>query len=384
MQETSLNQMNLSDSVLKCEMCDMRSNSLVSHIKSKHNMSSKEYKEKFPGSKTQQLTSEQIAKIIASKNAKITKNKLDKEERKRKAVETANCGMFPLVCQICKFESMNSLISHITRVHLIKMDDYRLKFPNQKVQQLSPTQRKKHSVSMKKRLENPAAREAFLEWRSFPSEIKHWLKKGFSVSEAKSKVYDFQSAQSLKGNNQKTFAIRSAKTSGNKNPMSIQSLMIRNGVNEKEARKLTPCYGRTGEKHPMFGKKHTDEAIRKIGENINHSGRSKVEHELSDYLISQFGGEKNSPVSGWCVDYVNHEKKIIVEFFGDFWHHNPQIYDSNHYNKLTKRTSSQVWERDARKISELKSIGYNVEIVWESDWRNDKEGCLKRIINAYN
>lgn len=289
-----------------------------------------------------------------------------------------------LSCSICGFESTNSLISHITKKHKISMPDYRHSYPHAKVQQASPTQRKNNSCFMKKQLLDSNKLEAFMEWRSFPSEIKHWIKKGFVEEEAKEKVAEFQKNQSLKGNNETTRLMRSQKSTGIKNPMSIVSIAKREGVDVEHAREMTPCFGRRGDKHPMFGKKHTDEALRKIGESINHSGRSKIEHEMSNLLIGLYGGEKNIGVNGWCCDYVNHEKRLIVEFFGDFWHHNPEKYSEDYVNGFTKRTSTQVWDRDARKIKELREHGYEVIVVWESDWRKDSDDCLRRINDAYN
>lgn len=285
---------------------------------------------------------------------------------------------------ICGFESSSSLISHITRKHKISMSAYRSKFPGKSVQRLSDCQKEKLSLHYKAKLEDPEELSKFLEWRSFPSEIKHWLKKGFSYEEATQKVADFQSEQSLKGNNEKTRLKRSRKYSGQNNPMSLVSISKRFGVSKKEAGRLTPAFGRSGEKHPMFGKKHTSESLLKISRNNVFFGKSKLEHEVTSTLVELFGGEKNAPVFGWICDYLNEEKKIIVEFFGDFWHHNPAKYGHDYVNPFTKRSSTFVWERDKRKISELSEQGYLVIVVWESEWNANKEACLQRLKNAFN
>jgi G:T-mismatch repair DNA endonuclease (very short patch repair protein) len=285
---------------------------------------------------------------------------------------------------ICGFESAYSLIAHITIKHKTLMKDYREKFPGKIVQKTSDAQRRKLSLHHKKRLEDPEALSKFLEWRSFPSEVKHWLRKGFSLEEANEKVANFQSEQSLKGNNEKTRLRRSKKNLGTKNPMSLFSISKRHGVSIKEASALTPAYGRSGEKHPMFGKKHTPESLLKIARNNIFFGKSKLEHEVTNTLVELFRGEKNAPVFGWICDYLNEEKKIIVEFFGDFWHHNPTKYGHDYVNPFTKRTSSFIWERDERKISELTEQGYLVIVVWESDWNANKEACLQRLKDAFN
>lgn len=77
-----------------------------------------------------------------------------------------------------------------------------------------------------------------------------------------------------------------------------------------------------------------------------------------------------------------YENKII-EFNGDYWHCNPQIYESDYYHKRLKCTAYEVWERNKEKINYAKSIGYSVYIVWESDFRKNCnaviEQCLKYI-----
>lgn len=48
-------------------------------------------------------------------------------------------------------------------------------------------------------------------------------------------------------------------TSGNKNPQSLISISKKFNCSLDEARKLTTCYGRVNEKHPMFGRVLTEE-----------------------------------------------------------------------------------------------------------------------------
>lgn len=366
---------------MSCELCGFESNNLNSHIVRTHKISVEDYTIKFPNSETMRLTAEQVEKIASTKRAKDSANKRNIERKKLNAAETISSGLEPIKCKLCDKVSANSLISHIVNKHC-SMDEYRNKFPDAIVQQASPSQKRKNSKYMKDKLSDPDELAAFLAWRSYPSEVKHWIKKGYDPREAHAKVSEFQKLQSAKGNNEENRRLKSLNNSGELNPMSIHSIAERNNVSLGEARKLTPCYGRTGEKHPFFGKKHTEEALAKIGESINRCGRSRIEHELSDEIIDNFGGEKNVGVSGWCCDYVSRERKLIVEFFGDFWHHNPKRYDREFVNPITKRSSDVVWERDARKLKELRDQGYEVIVIWESDWHNDKSACIQKVKDA--
>jgi G:T-mismatch repair DNA endonuclease (very short patch repair protein) len=289
-----------------------------------------------------------------------------------------------LVCQICKFESSLSLISHITRKHNTQMSDYRKSFPDHPVQRLSSQQREKISQHHKDRLQDPAQMQKFQDWRSLPIQLKHWTRKGMTQDEARVMVSETQRRNSLRGNNDATHRKRSERSSGTDNPMSLASIAKRHGVDVKQASFLTPCYGRRGTLHPMFGKRHTDEAIRKIGARINTTRISRAEHDLTDRLVLKYGGGKNQSVDGWCCDYVHTERKMVIEFFGDFWHHNPSMYESCWVNPFTKRTTSEVRERDERKLRELRHLGYTVVVVWERDWRDNQELQLKRIDDDFN
>lgn len=298
--------------------------------------------------------------------------------------EMVEAGYDELECKICGFTSMFSLNAHIVRKHKISTKEYQEKFGQCVLQRSLPSAIKKSSETLKRILLDENKKKEFLRGRSFPSEIKHWTRKGFTEEEARSKVSEFQRSMAKRGDNPRTKQKLSEASKGKRNPMSLASIAARHGVSEEEAKKLTPCYGRTKEKHPMYGKKHKQESIDKIGKSINHNGRSKEEHELSDQLIAVLGGKKNSHAAGWCCDYVNDDLRLVVEFFGNFWHHNPSMYDSSWINPFTKRTSEFVWNRDKRKLDELHSAGYDVIVVWESDWHVRKNEIVKEIIDVYN
>lgn len=387
MLETSSKQMNLPDDLLQCQLCEMRSNSLGRHIVAKHGMTTAEYKQRFTGSQTNRLTPEQVARMRATKQAQDSKHKHDLQRAAQRREEAIAAGQQELQCQLCEMTSVGSLISHIVKKHGVSMDDYRTCFPGAVVQQVSPAQRRSNSAVMKRKLEDPLELAAFLEWRSFPSEVKHWVRKGFSPREAQQKVFEFQQKMSLKGNNEVTRAKRSAKNTGSGNPMSLDSIARREGVTLAEAHALTPCFGRTGDLHPFFGKKHTDEALAKIASAPHLSDpsyRSKPERQLEERCQQIADVDHNVQLKRWNVDVMFRDKKLIVELFGDYWHLNPAKYKGDHVHPLMRKTAQQVWDRDARKIQGLRELGYEVVVVWESDWHFDRDACAQRIKDAHD
>lgn len=375
------------DDLLTCAICGLRSTNLNRHIERQHEMTPAEYKLSFPGAQTCKLSSKSIAKIVHTKGLKDSKSKQMQREQARRVQATLETGVEMLTCRICGHQSALSLITHITRKHKpMSMSEYRSAYPDAIVQRASPQQCLASSQAMKTRLEDPDIRAAFLEWRSFPSEIKHWMRKGFTNEEAIAKVAEFQHTQSLKGCNPRTHALRSAKNSGALNPMSLASIAKRENVSIYEASKLTPCYGRNGPLHPMFGKRHTEEALQKIAQRLNlHGGASNVEREMTSALLSMFHvGETNAVVCGWCCDFLVRDRKFIVEMFGDFWHHNPLKYSETWINPFSRRCSVDVWERDRRRIEDLRANGYTVVVVWELDWNKQRETVLRMIQESYN
>lgn len=110
--------------------------------------------------------------------------------------------------------------------------------------------------------------------------------------------------------------------------------------------------------------------------------RSKASDDFKSVLIesglySTFESEVG--ISGFVVDEASHAKKIAIEFFGDYYHCNPRIYDDTWYNTTIKMTASEKWQYDRRRIAALKKAGYKVIIVWESDWYNNQSEVLKKI-----
>jgi hypothetical protein len=64
--------------------------------------------------------------------------------------------------------------------------------------------------------------------------------------------------------------------------------------------------------------------------------------------------------------YIPSQKKII-ELYGTYWHCDPRKYEPSYYNKAVHMTAQQIWERDEKRSMFLKSLGYDVEVIWEND-----------------
>ena len=83
--------------------------------------------------------------------------------------------------------------------------------------------------------------------------------------------------------------------------------------------------------------------------------------------------------------YDIHYGKKIIEFNGDYWHANPELYLFEDYvgNILNNKPTYayEIWAKDAKKKSLAEEHGYEVMVVWESEFiempRTTLEKCLK-------
>ena len=152
--------------------------------------------------------------------------------------------------------------------------------------------------------------------------------------------------------------------------------------------------------------------IRKYGEDLGHikwverqekwyeslkksglfSGISKISRELFDAVQLRhdgklfYGSEERTirtPRRVYQVDLYDNNKNII-EFFGDYWHGNPDIFSDSHIIKKNKNgtvmTVADKREYDAQKIKDLESAGYSVKIVWERDYKDNPDKMVKECL----
>ena len=72
--------------------------------------------------------------------------------------------------------------------------------------------------------------------------------------------------------------------------------------------------------------------------------------------------------------------KKIIEYNGDFWHSNPNLYPPDFINPRTKLKAIDKWQIDHIKLQYARDQGYEVLVVWESDFKKNKEEIIKQCI----
>jgi G:T-mismatch repair DNA endonuclease (very short patch repair protein) len=101
--------------------------------------------------------------------------------------------------------------------------------------------------------------------------------------------------------------------------------------------------------------------IKKLGYSVIHS--FKIETKICDIFIPKLN--------------------LIIEFNGDYWHCNPKKYNADYYNQVKGKTAKELWDYDKKKIDLIRSYGYNLEVVWESDLKEDNT-IINKLIKKYD
>ena len=106
---------------------------------------------------------------------------------------------------------------------------------------------------------------------------------------------------------------------------------------------------------------------------------SKVAIEWLEYVMlrdrvhiihSKNGGEFTIPGTKYHVDGYAPGLKKVYEFLGDFWHGNLQRYTRDFVNRRNKETMGVLHDRTMARLDKIRSLGYTVEFIWETDWKN--------------
>lgn len=76
------------------------------------------------------------------------------------------------------------------------------------------------------------------------------------------------------------------------------------------------------------------------------------------------------------VDAFVPETNTIYEFYGDFWHGNPRVYNKLEYNNKNKSRFKDLYKKTIKREKELLKLGYKLCTIWECDF--------KKILNELN
>lgn len=196
-----------------------------------------------------------------------------------------------------------------------------------------------------------------------PTQMAYWLKKGYTEEESKIKISE----------RQKTFTLEKCiKKHGEE-----KGLIIWNDRQKKWSDKIEAKY-KNGD-FLKFNKDMTSNPENEIFDEINKKLNIK---DISKCGKNQFFRSFKNLGRTFSYDFVYNKK--IIEFNGDYWHCNPKYYNKNYFHKFLQLTAEQIWEDNKIKIDSIIEEGYEVLIVWESDYNNNKEKTIQECLDFLN
>ena len=216
--------------------------------------------------------------------------------------------------------------------------------------------------------------------KGLPNTMEYWLRQGYDVDQAKTEVTKIQKSRSSKSpaaqKGARGYSVRTTEywikrgLSKEEAIDKIKQIQITNGLSFYTAR-----YGAAGAE--MFNAR-IDKWLNSDGNKKMISNRSKKSIELFEQLGTGNYGPDEKTVRGkqkvHRVDFL-HEHKII-EFYGDYWHGNPNFYSNDAL--IRKKKITDVWAHDSKKIQDLLANGYDVLIVWENEYKMNPAETIQK------
>ena len=80
------------------------------------------------------------------------------------------------------------------------------------------------------------------------------------------------------------------------------------------------------------------------------------------------GKEFIIPTTRFKADGYCRTTNTIYEYHGTYWHGDPKKFNTNEINKTTKCTFGELYKKTLEKEEQIKNLGYNLVVIWESDW----------------
>lgn len=192
--------------------------------------------------------------------------------------------------------------------------------------------------------------------RLLPSNIKYWTKKGHSEKEAKKLVSKSQTTFSKEICIEKWGYDKGIKIF-NKRQNKWQKSLYKNG-------NIKGGYSKVSQ-----------ELFFEISKKVN--GKFKFAKNNGEFCIRE---SKN-----YYYDFLDINRKKIIEYNGDRYHANPKIYEANDYphpyHKGKGLKSTDIWKKDKKKIQKAIDKGFDVLVVWDSEYKKNKESVIKKCIN---
>lgn len=198
----------------------------------------------------------------------------------------------------------------------------------------------------------------------YPTKIEYYIQRGFSEKEAKQKISQIQNRFSRK--------------------ICIEKYGVNDGVVVFQERQV--------------------KWQKSLSENGNiKGGYSKISQILFMEILNKYDINEVKNVFFWTknkeyliksdksvllYDFTDISRKKIIEYNGDQYHANPNIYNENDtphpYHKENGYSAKDIWKRDNRKTNFAENEGFSVLVIWDSEYRKYPQQTLEKCIRFIN
>ena len=92
-------------------------------------------------------------------------------------------------------------------------------------------------------------------------------------------------------------------------------------------------------------------------------------HILIEKILIDLGYtiESEKTIKGRPFDIFVSELNLVIEFNGTYWHMDPAVYNSNHYDVSMNRYAKDVWEVDRKKNQLAIDSGHVLLVIWQRE-----------------
>ena len=133
------------------------------------------------------------------------------------------------------------------------------------------------------------------------------------------------------------------------------------------------------------GTKKYEERINKTVTKAADIKHSKHQYEIYESLKENDSSWEDERYAGGVgvVDMLNKKLKVVIEYFGDYWHCNPEVYSDDYYHKTLCLTAKEKQNKDKIRLNKI-LLSENVDkiiVVWEK--RFHEEGLTNVLKKIY-
>ena len=191
---------------------------------------------------------------------------------------------------------------------------------------------------------------------------------------------------------------------------------IKRYSNSNKKRKIAQSFEGFVDKYGVDAQTKWDDHIREICErtSINHYIKKFGSLKYHEWFNSTIGGNKSyskSQISITLFEELENSKKAnfgndeimieltedekyilskqfirpdfqlnnkIIEFYGTYWHCHSSMFEENQLNYQTGKTAKEVWDFDSKKIDVLVDKGFDVLVVWEHEYSENREDIIEK------